>query len=97
MNMQIPFDLEDNQLHYPDAYHVEWKDNYIFNDTIEFITYARGRSAAYFIFKRSDDKKVIVFLIDFCDMVKYLVNGKITGEFTFCKRGCNYGCKLKGV
>lgn len=69
-------------------------DNYIFTDTLTYDHYARGRSAAYFKFKRTDGREVVVFLTDFEEFVKLMVNGKISGNFTFCKRGQNFGCKL---
>jgi len=69
-------------------------DNYIFEDTLTYDHYARGRSAAYFIFKRSDGRTVSVFLTDFEPIVSQMVKGEITGKFTFCKRGANFGCKL---
>lgn len=92
---KIPFDHDGNQLHYPDYKRFEMRDNYVFEDTLEFRDYSRGRSAAYFNFaKESDGREVTVFLKDFCEIVKYMINGKITGKFTFTKRGENYGCKL---
>ncbi len=69
-------------------------DNYIFEDTLTYDHYARGRSAAYFIFKRSDDRTVSVFLTDFEPIISEMVKGKVSGKFTFCKRGANFGCKL---
>jgi hypothetical protein len=33
-----------------------------------------------------------MFVTDFDSIVKELVDGKITGKFTFSKRGANYGC-----
>jgi hypothetical protein len=69
-------------------------DNYEFEDTLTYDGYSRGRSAAYFSFLRSDGRKVTVFLTDFESIVNHMVKGKITGKFTFCKRGMNFGCKL---
>lgn len=95
---QIPFDREGNQLHYPESYGIRpsvMVDNFIFDDTLIFDTYARGRSAAYFQFTRkSSGKKVVVFLTDFeTTMIPHLVRGEVSGLFTFCKRGQNFGCK----
>ena len=69
-------------------------DNYEFEDTLTYDGYSRGRSAAYFSFLRSDGRKVTVFLTDFEVIVNHMVKGMITGRFTFCKRGQNFGCKL---
>lgn len=99
-NYQIPFNSKTgDQLHYPELYYggtLEMRDNFEFLDTLTFETYERGRSAAYFIFKRSTGEKVVVFLTDFCDMVHHMFNGSIFGKFTFTKRGMNFGCKYIG-
>lgn len=72
----------------------EWRDNAPFETTLKFEHYERGRSAAYFIFKRSEGGEVTVFLTDFTDMVPFMNGGFISGTFEFTKRGMNYGCKL---
>lgn len=142
---QIPFDLNNNQLHYPECTiydFLEWdpktkigknqdgsiidlknfkleekifnkpiliytngplctaivkaynfKNNFIFHDTLVYDSYSRGRSAAYFNFIReSTGTKVTVFLKDFEEIILKMSFSKITEDFTFCKRGCNYGC-----
>lgn len=38
-------------------------------------------------------KEYMMFLADFSNIVELLVEGKLTGTFTFCKRGANYGVK----
>lgn len=100
-NYQIPFNSETgDQLHYPELYFggkLEMRDNFEFEDTISFDTYLRGRSAAYFIFKRSTGEKLVVFLTDMCDMIPRMVEGKVTGTFTFTKRGANFGTKIVGL
>ena len=96
-NYQIPFDSDGNQLHYPESWRpggVQWRDNAPFNATLSYSEYSRGRSAAYFIFKREDGREVTVFLKDFESMVPHMVKGTITGTFQFTKRGMNYGCQL---
>lgn len=72
------------------------KPNYVFSDTLTYSHYEKGRSAVNFIFNRSDNRMVSIFITDFEQMLKKLIDGKITGQFTFCKRGANYGCKLVG-
>jgi hypothetical protein len=97
----IPFcPLTGDQFHFAgrwelDHLHAVMKPNEIFIDTLTVERVERGRSAAYFIFRReTTGSKVIVFLRDALDMMRGMVNGKITGSFVFCKRGANYGCKL---
>lgn len=96
-NYEIPFDSDGNQLHYPETYWgktFHFRPNFEFQDTLTFTTYSRGRSAAYFYFKRTDGTTVTVFMSDFCAMVPHLIDGRITGKFTFTKKGANYGCML---
>lgn len=51
---QIPF-YQGNQLHYAGSHmSIQWVDNFEFDDQLTFIDYARGRSAAYFNWKRRD-------------------------------------------
>jgi hypothetical protein len=102
----IPFDKNGNQLHYPDpSYDFSsgsrvqvgpiWKNNDPFSDTLTFESYSRGRSAAYFRFRRSDNTQVCMFLSDMTDAIPHMVNGKLTGNFQFTKRGMNYGVQLQ--
>jgi hypothetical protein len=70
--------------------------NHQFTDTLKYKHYSRGRSAAYFIFERTDGRTVSVFLTDFESIIRKMSNGQITDTFTFCKRGSNFGCKLIG-
>ncbi len=95
---QIPFDKDGNQLHYPETWSYRgcvWKDNDPFEDTIEPVTLERGRSAAYFVFKRkSDGTEVTMFMKDLMEAFNKINNGKITGTFRFVKRGMNYGIAL---
>ena len=100
-NYKIPFDKDGNQLHYPENTWCDgklespvWRNNEIFEDVLEFETYSRGRSAAYFNFKRANGCGVTVFMTDMCDMIPRMIEGHIVGKFTFTKRGQNYGCKL---
>ncbi len=79
----IPFDANGNQLHYDD-----WKThkripNFEFEDTLTFSDMERGRSAAYFYFKRSDGTKVVVFMKDMTEMIHKMFGGTVTGTFSF--------------
>jgi hypothetical protein len=90
---QIPFDKDGNQLDYIWGMN-ELLDNFVFNDTLSFKKYGRGRSSITFEFIReSNGKTVSMFVSDFSAIVKELVDGKISGEFTFVKKGANFGCK----
>jgi hypothetical protein len=101
---QIPFNREGDQLHFattgeyygPTDRAFKWVDNFTFEDTLIPNGFERGRSAAYFIFRRmSTGTDVIVFLKDLCDMFPAMVGqGHVTGTFAFTKRGMNYGCRI---
>ena len=96
MITDVPFDKDGNQLHYEwDTHRPVWVDNFEFTDVLTFDGFHRGRSAAYFTFMRkSNGKKVTVFLKDLCAFFPYFDKGGIYARFTFCKRGQNYGCRL---
>lgn len=101
---KIPFDKRNgNLLGYVSSYEervtgVDWRDNVPFTDTLLFVTFARGRSAAHALFLRSDGTQVQMFLADLEDVLKRGVGptGRVTGRWMFCKRGQNYGvCLVK--
>lgn len=69
-------------------------DNFVFEDTLEFDHCERGRSAATFHFKRSDGSKVEFFMQETARLFPYFKDGKVTGRFTFVKRGANYSCSI---
>lgn len=92
----IPFDSEGNQLHYGESWRKR-EANYAFFDTITFVEFQRGRSAAYAVFKRSTGTTVTVFLTDLEDMLPRMSSGKINSKFEFCKRGNNFGVKLSAT
>lgn len=100
-NYQIPFDPDGNQLHYPEGRYIagryqepEWRDNATVSDTLTYKNYCRGRSAAYFQFTRQDGTTATMFLTDMEAAIPHMVRGVITGQFTFTKRGANYGIQL---
>lgn len=103
----IPFDKDGNQMHYPensyryeDGVHTvtppDWRVNQPFEDLLMYDGYERGRSAAYFRFKTSMGKTVMVFMSDMSEMIPYMNCGAIEGVFQFTKKGQNYGCKRIG-
>lgn len=94
---KIPFNNQGSQLSYPAADWqggTVWKPNYQFFDTLTLHCASRGRSSTVFLMFREDHTVVNVFVSDFVDMCKKMVNGKVQGSFTFTKKGANYGCKL---
>jgi hypothetical protein len=76
------------------------KDNFVFCDTLSFIGYSRGRSSAKIDWiSASTGAEYGMFLTDFEELVKKVgfnaLDGRgVEAEFTFCKRGQNYGIKL---
>ena len=103
----IPFDKDGNQQDYPQRQWYckgdksfcadpKWVDNHEFSDTLTLVDYGRGRSSVTFTMRRTNGKTVSVFVSDFCEIAKSsaFCAGKITGRFTFTKKGANYGCKL---
>lgn len=94
---KIPFDKFDSQLSYPQADWqggTIWKPNHQFFDTLTLMNASRGRSSTVFMMMRENKTFVSVFVSDFVDMCKRMVEGKVQGSFTFVKKGANYGCKL---
>lgn len=100
---KIPFDDKGNQLDYPFWYwrdgvkiENEWVDNFVFVDTLTYTSYSTGRSAIGFNMTRTNGTTVNVFISDFSAMIPLMVDGRITGRFTFVKKGTSYGCKYVG-
>ena len=76
-------------------------DNFSFKATLKLYGYGRGRSSAvlYYNIEYLEEvpiinTSVIGFLNDSIDIINNMDHGKITGLFTFCKRGQNYGIQL---
>ena len=82
---------------YPlDDKNLKWVQNKVFEETLEYIGNSRGRSSATFQFKDSTGAKYSMFMKDMNDllMTKDIINGKIKGFWTYCKRGRNFGIRL---
>lgn len=103
-NYQIPFDAHGNQLAYPTAqynpetrdWEIFWKDNVVFEATLAYSGFSRGRSAAGFKMKDSDGHRYYLMM---SEMDRIMALGgwdgnKITGKWTFVKKGQNYGVQL---
>lgn len=92
---EIPFDKNGNQMDYEGWNVATMVPNHEFEDTLTYLHAGRGRSAVGFTFARSDGKTVNVFLTDMDKWIPKMADGKISGKFTFVKRGQNYGCTKK--
>lgn len=93
----IPFDEDGNQMDYYYGWKGTLRDNFEFEDTLKLVGYSKGRSSVGFTFERSDGTTVNFFLSDFFAIAHKLVDGRITGRFTFVKKGQNYGCRMIGA
>lgn len=93
-----------------DSYGVELDkrapEDYKFDATIEFVGFRRGYGAGVKVIVKDTDLRYInnkgeihnieygVFLTDSYDIIMKMQNGFMTGTFTVCKRGQDYGIKL---
>ena len=73
--------------------------NFIFKDTFKFKGFGRGRSSAVGIFRNEDGTlSSSMFLSNVSDVI--LLGGcdllNLSGYFTMCKKGANYGLKYLG-
>ena len=99
---QIPFNQSGNLCRYCETWALKdgtitMRDNFVFHDTMEIEGYGRGRSAAYFSLKSTTTNKTYdMFLTDFFALIHDCVvtNGIVEANWTFCKRGQNYGMRL---
>ena len=69
-------------------------DNIPFTDTLTYVNYYRGRSAAGIMLENKEGRIFHVFMSDFHEMMPFIVHGKITDTFIYCKKGKNYGLQL---
>ncbi len=74
---------------------LDWQPNFEFADTLILSSYYKGRSSAGFEFvRKSNGKRVLVFMRDIVLMMQRMVRGEVADTFTFSKVGKNYGCKI---
>ena len=97
---KIPFDEKGNLIVYPDYRGVpEWRDVYEVEMTLTFQYFSRGRSAARAVFLNEKKQRFEMFLSDIDTLIRdgSLKPGGVTkGNWTFCKRGANFGvCPAK--
>lgn len=101
-NYQIPFDKDGNPQTYPETWWVgeypnhkatgpEWRDNVDFYKVMTYDGFGRGRSSALLYFKDDAGIRYPMFMKDFDECAKHLVEGKVAGLWRFVKRGQNYG------
>jgi hypothetical protein len=92
---KIPFDKGGNLLNYYPGYgEVVWVDNFENHFNFQLEGYGRGRSSVTFDFKCKDTGAAYsMFVSDMVDMLLKikLDHGAVSGWFTFCKKGQNYG------
>ena len=96
-NYKIPLD---NRTGHPMTYssneaYTEWVENWVFSDILKLKKLKRARSAAHLIFvSLQTDIEFTMFLKDFLDCNEQLNGGILRGQFTFQKRGMNYGIRM---
>jgi hypothetical protein len=69
-------------------------NNIVFNSTLKLIGQRRGRSAANFIWEDTNGNTFTMFMSSLIELIKHKgikKGGKVTGNWTFVKRGMNYG------
>lgn len=75
----------------------EWRDNYVFHATLTVTGTTRGRSAARINLEDEQGHKYEMFLTDIVDCIMNaptIAYGMIEADWTFAKRGSNYGVKV---
>lgn len=98
---QVPF-LDSKPCYYPPSWdkNVEWKDNYVFSATMQIIGLQSGQSAKHLILKDENNIEYVMFVKDLIEALKNTQSipdpegAKLIGNFTFVKRGQNYGIKF---
>jgi hypothetical protein len=97
---QIPFDKKTGNLISCTGWtfdEIEWKDNHRFTDRMRVVRCGRGRSSVTFTLKSiRTGKEYDAFVSDFIVMVQQNImdKGVFKGEFTFVKKGQNYGIQM---
>jgi hypothetical protein len=93
----VPFDANGNLMHFPETWRssITWKPSFVFADTLELLPgVTSGRSAKY-VHWRSTTTGVThpMFASDLVDVVRtgIAAGGLKTGQWTFVKRGMNFG------
>jgi hypothetical protein len=93
---QIPF-LNGKFQSYGDSWNrdkIEWRDNCEFEAKMKIIGYGRGRSSAVFDLEdQATKEQYSMFMSDTMHLIATtnLKKGCVSGVWTFCKKGTNYG------
>jgi hypothetical protein len=71
---------------------IDWRDNYTFTDTLEFVSYFRSGSTAGAYWKDNASRKYYMFLGELFRIMPNVTifSGAITGTWTFRKQGQKY-------
>lgn len=99
--LEVPFDRETGEMvpdlrWFWDESKLRWRDNYEFTSTLTYESFLRSDHAVRIVFRGDDGKEYHMFLKELHDI---LVGGgfdgnKVSGVWTFCKRGQNFGIRL---
>lgn len=75
---------------------VEFVSNREFTEELEYTGYSRGRSSVTVEFTNQKGQVFSMFISDFNDLLnsKDIINKRVVGTWTFCKKGQNYGLRL---
>lgn len=99
---EVPYDEQGNLLHHPSDKgwnkETDWRPNKPFTAPMTLITWARGRSAAYFIWADPQGRRFPMFMNQIHDllMATTVQEGEVTGRWDVVKRGQNYGLRYLG-
>ncbi len=92
--LNVPFDTEGNQMFGLGEIRGYRKD-YKFYATLTFLGFSISYNIAFnAIFISDSNTKYTMFPKDMEEIIPYLKNGSVTGNFTFVQRGQNFGVKL---
>lgn len=107
---KAPYDAKGNLQHYPSSWWVAhpptgerelsgpyWRDPVPFRAVLVYEGYARGRSAAYFIWRHSiTGTRYPMFMTDLDEMLRTRTIPHVGVHATWieCKRGSNYGIRV---
>lgn len=70
----------------------EERINTVFNKTLTYKTFVKGRSSIKFVFNDCNNNNYEMFLKDFSELIRNIdVSNPIEGQWAFVKRGANYG------
>lgn len=72
-----------------------FKRNTEFEDTLTYVSHTRGCSSVKIIFNTSAGDPVEMFITDLTDIMNSggFDGNRVSGVFTYCKRGQNYGIR----